>query len=474
MSLVAGVVGGEQRGPAAQLIFRRTLLLGVDRPLRRRGLVAVPAEQVDERVLRETQAVVHAEPVGELPFARLKSISSPIRASSACRPSARSLPGAATRPACLASIESPGGRVMPGAYGDELREGLRVEADDVPVAPEELRHDELARSRRELGPRLGALPDVPILELDVGIGEKLPHAAALLSGRSARVRVQRVENDLVVDERNSTPVGSVSRIRRVDVYAVRYTHAGGAFALSGGRVAGEQDATVVRIETDGGSVGWGEQCVFTPSFLPGFGPSTRAVLEPLARAILGADPCQVEAVYARMEAAIRGSAYAKSALDIACWDLFGKETGRRVGDLLGGVRQEELSLYTGVGISPLDETRKRCAEALAAGFRQVQVKVGTASWREDVARIEASVEALGDVDRIIVDANGFWSQADAVRVVAAVDQLDIYVEQPCASVAECAQVRLFVPPPFDPRRGLDRSTRRSSRPTATLRSTRSG
>jgi cis-L-3-hydroxyproline dehydratase len=243
-------------------------------------------------------------------------------------------------------------------------------------------------------------------------------------------------------------VGDASRIRRVDVYTVRYTHAGGAFAMSGGRIAAEQDATVVRIETDGGNVGWGEQCVFTPSFLPGFGPSTRAVLEPLARAILGADPCQVEAVYARMEATIRGSAYAKSALDIACWDLFGKETGRRVGDLLGGVRQEELSLYTGVGISPLDETRKRCAEALAAGFRQVQVKVGTASWRDDVARIEASVEALGDVDRIIVDANGFWSQADAVRVVAAVDQLDIYVEQPCASVAECAQVRRSSRRPF--------------------------
>jgi cis-L-3-hydroxyproline dehydratase len=318
----------------------------------------------------------------------------------------------------------------------------------VVVAPEELWHDQLARPRAEVGSRLFAAPDVAILERNVVSGEKLPHAAALLSGGSPRLRVQRVENDLVVDDSNSTPVGEVSRIRRVDVYAVRYTHAGGAFAMSGGRVAGEQDATVVRIETDTGSVGWGEQCVFTPSFLPGFGPSTRAVLEPLARAILGADPCQVEAVYARMEATIRGSAYAKSALDIACWDLFGKETGRRVGDLLGGVRQEELSLYTGVGISPLDETRKRCAEALAAGFRQVQVKVGTASWRDDVARIEASVEALGDVDRIIVDANGFWSQADAVRIVAAVDQLDIYVEQPCASVAECAQVRRSSRRPF--------------------------
>ena len=108
-------------------------------------------------------------------------------------------------------------------------------------------------------------------------------------------------------------------------------------------------------------------------------------------------------------------------------------------------------------ISSLDETRKRCAEALAAGFRQVQVKVGTASWRDDVTRIEASVEALGDVDRVIVDANGFWPQADAVRVVAAVDQLDIYVEQPCASVAECAQVRRSSPAARSSSTSLDRS-----------------
>ncbi len=140
---------------------------------------------------------------------------------------------------------------------------------------------------------------------------------------------------------------SATTIGRIDVYAVRYTHAGESFALSGGRTAGAQDATVVRVETGDGLVGWGEQCVFTPSFLPGYGPSTRAVLEPLARAILGADPRGVELVYARMDAAIRGYSYAKSALDIACWDLLGKATGLRLSDLLGGTRQEELALYRG-------------------------------------------------------------------------------------------------------------------------------
>ena len=74
------------------------------------------------------------------------------------------------------------------------------------------------------------------------------------------------------------------------MYAVRLHHAGGPFRMSGGRVSTDQDATVVRVETGDGLVGWGEQCVFTPSFLPGYGPTTRAALGLLAPAVLGADP----------------------------------------------------------------------------------------------------------------------------------------------------------------------------------------
>jgi L-alanine-DL-glutamate epimerase-like enolase superfamily enzyme len=230
-------------------------------------------------------------------------------------------------------------------------------------------------------------------------------------------------------------------IRRVDVHAVRLHHAGGPFRMSGGRVSTDQDATVVRVETGDGLVGWGEQCVFTPSFLPGYGPATRAVLGLLAPAVLGADPRQVDVVYARMDAAIKGYAYAKSALDIACWDVLGRSVGLRISDLLGGTHQEELSLYAGVGIASPDEVRQRCAELLAAGYRQVQLKVGT-DWRADVERIEACVDALGnDVDRVMLDANGYWPLADAVRVVSAVAGLDVFVEQPCASIEECAQVR---------------------------------
>src|SRR4051794_24979770 len=227
---------------------------------------------------------------------------------------------------------------------------------------------------------------------------------------------------------------------RVDVYAVRYTLAGGAFAMSGGRVATEQDATVVRLETDDGLVGWGEQAVFSPSFLPAHGGGARATLELLAPAVLGTDPRQVEVVNARMDAAVKGHAYAKSTLDIACWDVFGKASGMRVADLLGGAFQEEIPLYTGIGVAAPGEMRARAEAAVAAGYRQVQLKVGT-GWRDDLERVETCLDVLADVDRVIVDANGWWTQAEAVRAVAALERYEVFVEQPCATLDECAEVR---------------------------------
>jgi len=236
-------------------------------------------------------------------------------------------------------------------------------------------------------------------------------------------------------------------IRRVDVYAVRYRHAAGPFRMSGDRVSTAQEGTVVRIETGDGLVGFGEVCVISPDYAPGYAPSAQAVLALLGRAILGLDPRQVEVVYAHLDAAAKGYQYAKSALDIACWDLFGRATGLRVSDLLGGTRQEEVPLYTGVGIDEPAVMSRACAEALAAGYRQVQVKVGTA-WREDVERIEACAEALATADRVIVDANGWWTQADARLVVAAVELLDLMIEQPCATIEECAAVRSSSQRPF--------------------------
>lgn len=217
--------------------------------------------------------------------------------------------------------------------------------------------------------------------------------------------------------------------------------------MSGGRVSTGQDGTIVRVETDDGLVGWGEQCVISPDYGEGHGPVTRAALALLAPALLGVDPRRVDVAYDRVDTVAKGLAYAKSALDIACWDLFGKATGMRVADLLGGARQESIPLYTGIGIAEPAEMRERCREEVARGYRQIQLKVGT-QWRGDVARVEACLEELGGADRVIVDANGYWTQAEAASALARLDGLDVLVEQPCATIEECAAVRRGSRRPF--------------------------
>src|SRR5436189_844517 len=98
------------------------------------------------------------------------------------------------------------------------------------------------------------------------------------------------------------------QITRVDVYRFEYTAVGGGLTLSGGRVMRTQDSTIVKLSTDAGLVGWGEQCAFTPTYMVAHAEGARAAIRELGPALLGADPRQVEAAYARMDGALHGHA----------------------------------------------------------------------------------------------------------------------------------------------------------------------
>lgn len=237
------------------------------------------------------------------------------------------------------------------------------------------------------------------------------------------------------------------RITRIDVFAQRYTIAGGTFSMSGGKSAAQQDSTIVRVETDEGLVGWGEQCGFSPRYLAAYGDGVRSALNLIGPAVIGLDPRRVQLVYDAMDGALKGHLYTKAAIDIACWDLLGHATGLPLRDLLGGGYRDQLPLYIGIGIDTPERMRAACERARAGGYRRIQLKVGSDA-ATDIARIEACLEVLQGFDRVIADANGFWSQHEAARVVAALDGRDIFFEQPCATMEQCAAVRRRSKRPF--------------------------
>lgn len=222
---------------------------------------------------------------------------------------------------------------------------------------------------------------------------------------------------------------------------------GGKFVISGGKIASSQDSTIVRIETDNGLVGWGEQCVFSPGYLVAHGEGARAALTLLAPALIGMDPTQIEIVYQKMETTLSGHYYAKAAIDIACWDLLGKIAGMSVSNLLGGTYRTSIPLYAPISMASPGEMKDDCERWVSQGYTRFQMKVG-GDYETDLKRIHACLEVLEKADKIIFDANGNWPQYEATQIVAALDGLRIFIEQPCASAEESARVRRRARHPF--------------------------
>jgi cis-L-3-hydroxyproline dehydratase len=231
------------------------------------------------------------------------------------------------------------------------------------------------------------------------------------------------------------------RITRVDVYGYRLRYRYGDYVMSEGRVVNELESTVVRVGTDEGLEGWGEVCPLGATYLPGFADGARAALRRLAPAVCGLDPRELDVVQRQMDGALRGHAYARSPIDVACWDLSGQAAGCSVTTLLGGRQQDSFPLYEAV---PLGSHEEMTAFVLARrddGIHHFQLKVGADPY-EDVARVRRVVAVTGEEDRLIVDANGGWRLQDAMVAARLLEPLPrIYLEQPCTTLAECLSVR---------------------------------
>jgi cis-L-3-hydroxyproline dehydratase len=237
------------------------------------------------------------------------------------------------------------------------------------------------------------------------------------------------------------------KIRRICAYRVELPLHEGSYKWSGGKSVHVFDSTVVEVQTDTGVSGWGEVCPLGPFYLPAYANGVRAGIAELGPHLLGEDPLQLDRLNRRMDAALKGHAYVKSALDMACWDVLGKVAGQPVCVLLGGRYGEDFGLYRAISQEAPEVMAERVAAYRAEGYRRFQLKVG-GDPAEDIARIRAVAAKLTPQDRLIADANTGWLMHDALRVVRAVRDLDVYIEQPCLSYEECLSVRRHTDHPF--------------------------
>jgi L-alanine-DL-glutamate epimerase-like enolase superfamily enzyme len=237
------------------------------------------------------------------------------------------------------------------------------------------------------------------------------------------------------------------KIRRITAYRVELPLHEGTYRWSGGKSVSVFDSTIVAVETDEGTVGYGEVCPLGPFYLPAYAEGVRAGIAEMGPHLLGEDPRELLKLNRRMDAALKGHPYVKSAIDIACWDILGKVAGLPVCTLLGGRYGEDFVLYRAISQESPDEMAGKVAGYRAEGYRRFQLKVG-ADPETDIARIRAVAAVLQPGDLLVADANTGWLMHEAARVVRGVRDVDVYIEQPCASYEECLTIRRRTDHPF--------------------------
>lgn len=237
------------------------------------------------------------------------------------------------------------------------------------------------------------------------------------------------------------------KISRITAYRVELPLHEGSYRWSGGKTVEVFDSTVVRVETETGLAGFGEACPLGPAYLPAYAAGVRAGIAELGPHLIGEDPRELIRLNRRMDAALKGHPYVKSALDIACWDLLGQAAALPVCSLLGGRYGDDFVLYRAISQQSPEEMAAKVAGYRGEGYRRFQLKVG-GDPDVDIARVRAVAAQLQPGDRLIADANTGWLMHEAARVARALRDVDVYIEQPCLSYEECLAIRRRGDHPF--------------------------
>ncbi len=203
--------------------------------------------------------------------------------------------------------------------------------------------------------------------------------------------------------------------------------------------------TTVQVWDSDGIFGWGES---------GADPQTLAALQQLAPQLIGTQAGHVRATWQRLYETFyqshgfaTGNVTALSAIDIALWDLAGKQAGKPAWELLGGRMRDAIPVYaTGLYYTENDYPDALFAEAsgyIEQGFSGMKMKVGGKTVPEDVKRVLGLRKHLGDGPHLMYDANEAYDSATALRFAHSTTDADIsWFEEPCPSYDDAANARV--------------------------------
>ena len=225
------------------------------------------------------------------------------------------------------------------------------------------------------------------------------------------------------------PQSAPLRIKRVDAIPLALPLAK-IVLMSGVRVT-HGETLLVRIETTGGAVGWGEASsapTMTGDTLPGMAAAAEQILAPL---LTGQDALKRAMLVRRCTQALRDNFSTVAAVDMALLDLLGRHFGMPVCELLGGALRESMQTMAVLGSRTVEQDIAEAQAKLREGYRFFKLKVGVKPIASDIQCALELRETLGPGVKLCADAN-MGLEFDAARefVTAVADTDWFFLEQP--------------------------------------------
>jgi muconate cycloisomerase len=200
----------------------------------------------------------------------------------------------------------------------------------------------------------------------------------------------------------------------------------------------------VKIGTEDGLAGFGEA-----TLVPVWSGESQAAAQHMIREIItplliGKDPLCFNSLTDSMDRFLIGNPFTKAAVEMALVDLIAKIHQVPAYILLGGPRRDpEIRVKFSIGAFSPGEAARVARHAIALGLSAVKVKVGL-DVSQDIARLESVRSEVGAEFRVGADANGGWTESDAVRAIPHLERLNInFLEQPLrrGDFRGCARLR---------------------------------
>lgn len=239
----------------------------------------------------------------------------------------------------------------------------------------------------------------------------------------------------VADLRGEATLDSIAWIKLSSVTLPLATPISDAKVLTGRQKPMTEVAFLfAEIETAQGQTGIG----FSYSKRAG-GPAQFAHAQEIVDNLIGEDPSDIGRLWTKLVwagASVGRSGVATqaiAALDIALWDLKAKRAGLPLAKLLGAHRDSVRCYNTSGGFlhTPTEQVLDNATASLASGIGGIKIKVGHPDAKQDLARLTAVREHIGDDVPLMVDANQQWDRPTAQRMGRAMEEFGlVWIEEP--------------------------------------------